>query len=341
MITTAPAPYREPEDKTLKWVMIFILLSLLLHAILFTAIFLFSRYVPSPKFETPPPPKENKIALSLVPPPPPKKIFVPTEQQPNVPHVEQPIISANDTRLQSKAPTAHDPTSIMPEVIGKPHAPDKHNSPQVKAQKTPQPSTTPPTPHTQQPQKPTPQPQMGQQVQPRPVPPPPKPAPPKPPQPPQQQVDPLTGLPVLPPISAQTMAPPNQSQVLAPAPSQQAVAGSAHGALGRNGDTSPAAMASDLGKYKQYIYEVVGSYWYPSINQKFSTIGVGSVHIQFTISKDGTLSDVRVLDGNNLLILRDISVNALRSPAPFKPFSPGMIKEVGDSYTDDFSFSVY
>jgi hypothetical protein len=26
---------------------------------------------------------------------------------------------------------------------------------------------------------------------------------------------------------------------------------------------------------------------------------------------------------------------------PFKPFSPAMVKEVGDSYTDDFSFSVY
>jgi outer membrane biosynthesis protein TonB len=340
MITTAPAPYREPEDKTLKWVMIFILLSLLLHALLFTGLFLFSRYVPSPKLEVPPPSKENKIALSLVPPPP-KKIFVPTEQQPNIPHVEQPIISANDTRLQSKAPTAHDPNSIMPEMNGKPHAPDMHNSPLVKAPRTPQPSTTPPSPKQQeQPEKPTPQPQMAKQVQPRPLPPQPKPAPPKP-QPPQQQVDPLTGLPVLAPISAPTLAPPNQTQVLAPAPSQQAVEGSQHGSLGRNGDTSPAAMASDLGKYKQYIYQVVGSYWYPSINQKFSTIGVGSVHIQFTINKDGTLSDVRVLDGNNLLILRDISVNALRSPAPFKPFSPGMIKEVGDSYTDDFSFSVY
>ena len=342
MITTAPAPYREPEDKTLKWVMIFILLSLLLHAILFTALFLFSRYVPSPKFETPPPPKENKIALSLVPPPP-KKIFVPTEQQTNVPHVEQPIISANDTRLQSKAPTAHDPNSIMPEMNGKPHAPDKHNSPQVKAPKTPQPSTTPPTPHTQQPPKPSPQPQMGQQVQPRPLPPPPKPVPPKPtPTPPQPQVD-ANGFPILPPINAPTLAPPNQTQALAPAPSQQAVEGSAHGALGRAGDTSPAAMASDLGKYKQYIYEVVGSYWYPPINQSFGTIGVGSVHIQFTIHKDGTLTDVRVLDGDSpsLTILRNISLNALRSPAPFKPFSPGMIKEVGDSYTDDFSFSVY
>jgi outer membrane biosynthesis protein TonB len=343
MISTAPAPYREPEDKTLKWVMIFILLSLLLHAILFTAIFLFSRYVPTPKLTTPEPPKENKIALSLVPPP--KPIFVPTEPQANVPHIKQPIESANDTRLQSQAKAAHAPTSIMPEVDGKKHAPDMHNSPLVKAPKTPQPSTTPPTPKAQ-PQKPspTPEPQMAQQVQPRPMPPqPPKPAPPKP-TPPQPQVDPLTGLPVLAPISAPTMAPPNQVQPLAPAPSQQAVAGSQHGSLGRAGDTSPAAMASDLGKYKQYVYQVVGSYWYPAIDQSFSTIGVGAVHIRFTIHKDGTLSDVEVLDGDtdsSRTILRGISLNALRSPAPFKPFSPGMIKEVGDSYTDDFSFSVY
>ncbi len=53
---------------------------------------------------------------------------------------------------------------------------------------------------------------------------------------------------------------------------------------------------------------------------------------------------MEVLDGGtdaSRMILRNISLNALRSPAPFKPFSPQMIKEVGDSYTDDFSFSVY
>ncbi len=340
MITTAPAPYHEPEDKTLKWLLIFIAFSLLLHAFIFAAIFLFSRYVPPTKLDVPPPPKENKIALTLLPPPAPKPIFVPTQPQANVPHTKQRVESANDTKLQSQAHTAHDPTSIMPEVEGKKHAPDMHNSPQVKATKTPQPSTTPPTPKQEQPQKPSPQPQMAQQVQPRPLPPQPKPAPPKP-QPQQQQVDPNTGLPVLAPISAPTLASPDQTRTLAPAPSQQAVAGSEHGSLGRAGDTSPAAMATDLGKYKQYIYEVVGSYWYPAINQRFSTIGVGAVTIHFTINKDGTLSDVRVSDPNNLLILRDISVNALRSPAPFKPFSPQMIKEVGDSYSDDFTFSIY
>ncbi len=176
---------------------------------------------------------------------------------------------------------------------------------------------------------------------PRPLPPQPKPAPPKPPKPAQPEVDPITGLPVLAPLSAPTLAPPDQSQPLVQAPSQQQVAGSVHGALGRAGDNSPAAMATELGKYKQYVYNVVGSYWYPAVDQKFGTIGVGVVHIQFTIQKDGTLSDVRVLDGDNVMILRNISVDALRHPAPFNPFSEAMIKEVGDSYTDDFSFSVY
>jgi protein TonB len=216
------------------------------------------------------------------------------------------------------------------------------NSPQVVAPKTPQVSTTQPTPKAQphKPTPPNPQPQMATQLTPRPMPPQPKPAPPKP-QPQQQQVDPLTGLPVLPPISAQTMAPPNQPQPLAVAPSQQQVAGSVHGAIGRSGDASPAAMKTALGDYKQRIYEIVGSYWYPQIDKAFGTIGVGGVSIRFTIHKDGTLSDVQVTNGDNQMILRNISVGALRSPAPFPPFPDELVKEIGDNYTDEFSFSVY
>jgi len=345
MITTAPAPYREPEDKTLKWLMIFIALSLLLHAILFTAIFFFSRYVPAPKFAMPEPPKENKIALTLLPPPPaPKTVFIPTQPQANAPHVIRPIESANDTQVASRSKSARAPDSILPDVQGKKNAPDMRNSPEVRTQKTPQPSTTPPTPRQAQPQTPsppTPQPQMAQRVQPRPLPPQPKPAPPKPPQPQQQQIDPNTGLPVLPPINAQTMAPQNQSQPLAPAPSQQQVAGDSRGAIASRDDTSPAAMATDLGKYKQYVYSVVGSYWRNGINDKVSLIGVGVVTIRFTIHSDGTLTDVYVREGNQYLMLRDVSRNALVAPAPFKPFSQAMIKQVGDSFTEEYNFQIY
>jgi outer membrane biosynthesis protein TonB len=345
MITTMPAPYREPEDKTTKWLMIFILLSLLLHAILFTSILLITRFMPAPKFAVNEP-KDSKITLSLVPPPPPlnKPIFVPTQPQQNVPHVQRPIESANDTQLQSQSKVARDQNSLMPDINGKPHAPDMRNSPQIQAPKTPQVSTTQPTPRQPQPQKPsppTPKPQMSTRLTPRPMPPQPKPVPPKP-VPPQQQVDPVTGLPVLPPLTAPTMAPPNQSQPLTVSPSQQQVAGSVHGALSRKGDNSPAAMASESGKYKQYIYEVVGSYWYPAVDKAFGTIGVGSVSIRYTIHSDGTLTDVVITSGQDRNpILATLSQQALTSPAPFKPFPPAMVKEVGDSYTDEFSFSTY
>jgi outer membrane biosynthesis protein TonB len=344
MITTMPAPYREPEDKTLKWVIIFVLLSLLAHLLLLGGILIITRLIPAPKLDTPMP-KEDTVELSLLPTPapPPKPIFVPTQKQLNAPHKLQPIESANDTVLQTRSKLEREKQALMPDIDGRKNAPDMNTSPHVVAPKTPQVATTQPTPRQAQPQKPappTPKPQLAPKVVPRPLPPQPKPAPTKV-VPQAQQIDPETGLPVLPPISAQTMAPPDQAQPLAPAPSQQQVAGSIHGALGRSGDNSAAAMATELGKYKQYVYEVVGSYWYPSVDQKFGTIGVGMVHVQFTINKDGTLSDVKILEGDNQTILREISVRALRSPAPFNPFSPAMVKEVGDSYTDDFTFSVY
>ncbi len=341
------APYREPEDTTTRWVVIFILLSLLAHALIIIAILLVTLFTPVPKFAAGKP-EDQKVTLSLIPAPAapaPKPIFIPTQPQQNVPHTQQPVESANDVLLQSRSKAARLPDSIMPDVEGKEHAPDMRNSPLVQAKPAPQVNSTPTMPKTAQPQKPmppTPQPQMAPQVIPRPLPPQPKPAPPQPPPPKAPPaVDPETGLPVLPPIQAQTMSPLEQAKPLAPSPSQQQVAGSIHGALGRNGDNSPAAMATELGKYKEYVYSVVGSYWYPAIDKHFGAIGVGAVTIHFTIHSDGTLSDVTVTDGDNLEQLRTISKNALVAPAPFKPFPPGLVKEVGDSYSDDFSFSVY
>jgi outer membrane biosynthesis protein TonB len=339
-------PYEEPESSTTKWVAIFILLSLLAHAIIIAAILLITVFMPVPKLVLPEPPSTTLTLTPLPPAPaqPKKPIFIPTTPQANAPHKIQPIESAYDTELTSKSKTARAPGSIMPDVTGKEHNPNLNNSPNVQAPQKPEVSSTPPTPRQAKPEKPTPpqpNPQQGRQT---PGPPTPKPLPPTPPQKAPPQVDPLTGLPVLPPISAPTMAPPDQmAQPLAPAPSQQQQAASVHGALGRQGDNSPAAMATELGKYKQYVYSVVGSFWYPAVNKSFQILPVGMVHIQFTIHSDGRISDVVVLEGNepNLQLLMAISRNALVGPAPYKQFSDAMIKQVGDSYTDDFTFSVY
>jgi outer membrane biosynthesis protein TonB len=336
-------PYDAPEpSNNFRLFINVLLLSLLAHAVLVVLFLLGSIFSP---MALPPVPKTPPtVSLSLQPPPalPPKQIFVPTNPEVNAPHKVQPIISANDHDLTSQSKVARNPDSIMPDINGKDHSPDLNTSPKVETPPKPEVSSTPPTPRVAKPDKPTPpQPKpQTEQVKPQPPQPPAKPTP-APPQKQQPLVD-ANGLPLLPAINAPTLAPPDSAPPpAAPAPSQLQQAASVHGSLGRAGDNSPAAMATELGKYKQYVYQVVGSYWYPEINKHFQTIGAGIVQIQFTIHSDGSLTDVRITQGDNYQILRDISHGALRSPAPFKPFSPAMIKEVGDSYTDEFSFSIY
>jgi outer membrane biosynthesis protein TonB len=284
-------------------------------------------------------------------PPKPKPIFMPTQPDKSAQHKIQPIESANDTNLRSTSKVARDPNSIMPDVTGKPKQHDLTQTQQVQAPPTPQISSAPPTPRHDQPTKPAPpQPkpqeakQPSPQPSPKPVPPPPKPVPKPPP------VD-ENGLPVLPPINAQTMTQQDPTLVSPPpSPSLPTQLSSVHGALGTNEDlNSPAAMKTALGKYKAQVYYAVGSRWYPKIDSAFGLIGAGEVRVQFTIFSNGTV-ETKVLEGGNSTLqqLLSISVNSIREAAPFDPFPPEMVQELiqqqggdGSSYTDDFTFSVY
>ena len=149
MLMTARGPYADPESTTTKWLIIFILLSLLAHAIIIAAILLITVFMPAPKVPEPKP-DSNEIVLTMQPPPavpkPQKPIFVPTTPEANAQHKQQLVQSANDHDLTSKAKVARAPDSIMPDVTGQEHNPSLNASPQIKAPETPQPSTTPPTP---------------------------------------------------------------------------------------------------------------------------------------------------------------------------------------------------
>ena len=355
MTTRSRRPYEERESSTTKWVVIFVLLSLLVHAILIALIVLITIFMPVPKMAVPAP-TSRTITLSVPPPSAPrqKPIFIPTKEDPNAQHQHQLVESAHDNDLKSKSQTARAPTSIMPDVTGKPHLADLNQAPKVEGPQKPEVSSTPPTPKQPAPQKPAPpqpQPPQPRPTSPQPPQPTSKPLPPTPPRPPAPQVDPLTGLPVLPPIPAMTMAQANPSLVSPPPslspPMEQA---DVHGGLGRHAnDNSPAAMQTAFGKYKQKVYEAVGSRWYPKVDDSFQVLGVGTVHIQFTIHSNGTV-ETKVLDdgGVSMQTLLAISANSIREAAPFDPFPPEMVKELieqqggdGSSYTDDFSFSIY
>jgi outer membrane biosynthesis protein TonB len=348
----AHSPYEEREESSTRWVITFILLSLLAHAVLITAILLITVFMPVPKIKIPEP-GTTTLTLTQLPPQaaPRKPMFVPTKPQANVPHTQQQMESANDTKLTSKSQTARKPDAIMPDVTGKVHNPDLNQSPNVVAPPKPEVSTTQPTPKQAKPEKPTPpqaSPDQAKQPPPKPPEPNPKPLPPTPPKPAPPQLD-ANGLPILPPLNAPTMAPPDSAaQPLAPAPSQPQQAIDAHGGVGMSGDNSPAAMATALGKYKQKVYEAVGSHWYPKI-ENYQLFGVGVVQVQFTIHSDGTVETKELDDGGGgMQLLTSASVNAIRESAPFDPFPPEMIKELiseqggdGSSYTAVFSFSIY
>jgi hypothetical protein len=95
-----------------------------------------------------------------------------------------------------------------------------------------------------------------------------------------------------------------------------------------------------LGNYKWYVYEVVQSYWHPAINERFGLIEQGKVRLRFTVHSDGSLSDVTLLEGKDQKEFAKICTDSLTSPEPFKPFDSALIKQVGEKYTDDFTFTV-
>jgi hypothetical protein len=358
------APEKPSSPKA--WLILLIVCSLLAHVLLLLAIVYINQHSPKEPAlakDTPPP----EVTLSLAPPPPPvapphKPDFIPTQPQEGTPPQQSPLISDNDTILKSRNKTSRAPDEPLPDVTGhKDHSLDLHSQDASRMSKA-QPATppTPQKPPQKQEQKTAAKPNKAT-----------KPAPPDPSaikptdnpekgqdtmvakyKPSEQQID-ANGLPVLPPITAPTLAPQTPQTQPIPQVQRQATPKSVpsfavyqsdvEGQAGAPGDNSPAAMATDLGRYKAKVYRAVGALWYNKVNSQLQVLGVGTVHITYRIYSDGHMVITGDPDGGNqaLMILHSLSVNSMTEAAPFDPFSDKLKKEVGDSYTDDFSFSIY
>jgi outer membrane biosynthesis protein TonB len=360
-----PITAQERDAATQRWIVIFVLLSILAHLLLIAVIALLNHFIPTPKFKEPvDPTPATTLSLQQEPAPtPPHKLFMPTDPDALAkPNPKAPVESDNDARLKSMSKEARDASAIMPDVTA-----DKTRTHDLKTRPnkpSPKPDLVapPPSPQTaaakQPPTPPQPQPQKANPAQQAPKPTPPKPPTPTPPKPTpaapsKTTVDPATGLPVLPPINAPTLAPETAvSTASIPNPVSTSLpeeASSSHGALGTHGDNSPEAMATEFGRYKAKVYRAVGARWYPKVNDHFQVMPVGLVHVQFIIHSDGQV-DTKVLEGDtsNLQMLLSISINSIRESAPFDPFTDTLKQEIikeqggdGESYTDDFTFSIY
>ncbi len=94
-----------------------------------------------------------------------------------------------------------------------------------------------------------------------------------------------------------------------------------------------------LSRYKHIVYQAVGSHWFPAIDRLSGSIPPGKVHLSFTIHSDGNISDITILGGKDQTALANLSINALHDSAPYAPFDADLRKQVGDKYTDDFTFT--
>jgi len=374
-------PARKIKDQSQLWLMIFVLLSLLTHALIFLLVVLIALFGPKPKLDLnptanpsvslelePPPPKPLVPAAPPTPPPRPKNVFMPTQPDAGATPKPSPIISDNDTRLKSQSQKARAPDSVLPDVTAKNLPTHQLNDTQLSTQEQKPAAATPPTPPTppQPPQPPAQQAPPQQLTTDQPVPPQDQPMQNPPTQEPtdpnslKPSLRPLqarpdfdpNGLPVLPALNAPTLAPrtavkptpQNQTARTAqPPPNFQMSKADTSGSAGVNGEASPAAMATELGRYKAKIYRAVGSRWYAKVNAQLQIMPVGMVHITYTVHSDGRLEITGDPDANNaqVMLLHSISYQAMIEAAPFDAFSESMKRDVGESFTDDFTFSIY
>lgn len=100
------------------------------------------------------------------------------------------------------------------------------------------------------------------------------------------------------------------------------------------------ASTDELNKYQCYTRKVLWTIWDREIMKNQTSLWFGEVKIHCTIHSDGTLSDPSIVVGESTGLLKTVSMDSLMASAPFKPFNDALVKEVGNSYVDNFIFTV-
>jgi hypothetical protein len=114
------------------------------------------------------------------------------------------------------------------------------------------------------------------------------------------------------------------------------------GAALSTGQAEHKAPVTALDRYKTIVYLAVGSIWYHKIAQSFDLLPVGSVSAKYTIHSDGKVEVTMAAPGDPPLDkFKTLCLGSVMEASPFPAFSEALRKEVGESFSDEFTFSVY
>ena len=95
-----------------------------------------------------------------------------------------------------------------------------------------------------------------------------------------------------------------------------------------------------LALYKKHIQTVLAYYWSSEVKKHASDLEAGTVKLRFIIHADGSISDIAVVEGNSFEVLKRVGQSVLLAGTPYRPFTPELLAEVGDNYTDTKTFTV-
>ncbi len=102
----------------------------------------------------------------------------------------------------------------------------------------------------------------------------------------------------------------------------------------------PMPRETALSLYQKHIQSVLAYYWSSEVKKHATELEAGTVKLRYVIHADGTISDIAVVEGNNFIVLKRVGQSVLLAGTPYRPFTPELLAEVGDKYTDTRTFTV-
>ena len=110
--------------------------------------------------------------------------------------------------------------------------------------------------------------------------------------------------------------------------------------VGRIGRVAWNSRYSEFGEYWYRVTEVIERQWNNLVTNslKSLTFDGSLVRFEITIRRDGSISDVRVLESNVSRQKELLALDAIESRAPFPVWTPDMIATMGESTTLSYGF---
>jgi hypothetical protein len=107
-------------------------------------------------------------------------------------------------------------------------------------------------------------------------------------------------------------------------------------------ETSIESQETIMGRYKAKLYRAIGSRWYIYVQQDPGLLTIGTVRIKFKVNKNGTITDIQIIQGGDSGALLAISRRSIMEVSgQIEPFPKQMQEQIGDSYDEEVSFSIY